>query len=343
METIKVGIIGAGANTRERHIPGFRALEGVEIAVVCNRSEESSRRAAKELGIPRIAMSWKELVEDPEIDAVCIGTWPYLHADATIAALKNGKHVLCEARMAMNLKEAEEMLAVSRKYPDLVAQLVPSPFTLKWDRTIARLLRKKALGRILEVRATHTTGQATRADTPLTWRQHFEYSGINVMSMGIFHEAIQRWIPEDPSWISAHAALFHEDRLDPETERSHHVQIPESLTIVGRYANHARMLYHFSSVESGRGIMEIRINGEAAALRLDLSEGNLYQAQSGQTAETLVEPEAGEAQSWNVEADFVGSIREGKPVELTSFEDGVRYMRFTQRVFESSQKDGARV
>src|SRR3954470_4534503 len=93
-DTLRVGIIGAGANTRLKHIPGLRTQNSVEIVGVANRSEESSRKAAKELDIPKVYADWTELVDDPNIDAVCIGTWPYMHAEMTIAALDSGKHVL---------------------------------------------------------------------------------------------------------------------------------------------------------------------------------------------------------------------------------------------------------
>ncbi len=342
MEPLKIGFIGAGTNTKERHIPGFQAIDGVELEMVCNRSEESSKAVAEAFGIKRIGMTWREVVEDPEVDAICIGTWPYLHADASIAALKNGKHVLCEARMAMNLEEAETMLKASKAAPHLVAQVVPSPFTLEWDETVKRMMADGTLGPLREVRAVHTGGQAVREDTPLTWRQHFEYSGINVLSMGIFHEAIQRWLPEEPAWISADGAIFHEYRLDPETERPHHVRIPETLTVTGRYPDQSRLIYHFSSLESGNPEMGIWINAENGSLQMDLQAGELRWAEAGQTEEKELEIPEAEKKGWNVEADFVASIREGKPVERTSFVDGVRYMAFTQRVFESLAQEGAR-
>ena len=84
---IRIGIVGAGANTRSRHIPNLKSQTGVEIVSVCNRSAESSDRVAKEFGIPRVCQHWKELVESSDIDAVVIGTWPYLHCPVTLAAL----------------------------------------------------------------------------------------------------------------------------------------------------------------------------------------------------------------------------------------------------------------
>ncbi len=341
-QEIRVGLIGAGGNTKLRHIPGFQAIDGVRICSVCNRSEESSRAVAEEYGIPGIGMTWRDVVGDPEIDVICIGTWPYMHAEISIAALNAGKHVLCEARMAMNLEEAEQMAAAHAKHPDLVAQVVPSPFTLDVDATINTWLNEGRLGDLLEVRVAHTSGSAAREDVELTWRQHFEYSGLNVLTMGIFHEAVQRWIPDDPEWLQAAAAVFHDYRIDPETERPHHVRIPESLTILGEWPDKTRLIYHFSSVESGQPAMEIRLNGSKGALRFDGAESKLWWAEAGESEMSQINIPEERRHGWRVEADFIDSIRNGSPVRLTSFEEGVRYMRFTQRVFDSYQHHGKR-
>ena len=73
--SIRIGLIGAGKNTRERHIPGFQAIDGVEVVSVCNRSLESSQRVADQFGIPKVIENWQDLVADDDINAVCIGTW----------------------------------------------------------------------------------------------------------------------------------------------------------------------------------------------------------------------------------------------------------------------------
>ena len=73
-EPIRIGIVGAGANTRRHHIPGFKALPGVEVVSVVNRSRESSERVAEEFDIPEVYDDWEELVEADDTDAICIGT-----------------------------------------------------------------------------------------------------------------------------------------------------------------------------------------------------------------------------------------------------------------------------
>ena len=145
-DKIRIGIIGLGGNCRARHVPGLLACDGVEIAAVANRRRESTRAAAAEFRIPKTYDRWEDLVADPDLHAVVIGTWPYLHCPITLAALAAGKHVLCEARMAMNADEARAMLAASRSRPNLVCQLVPSPLGLRADRTVKRLIGSGFLG-----------------------------------------------------------------------------------------------------------------------------------------------------------------------------------------------------
>ena len=156
-ESIRLGLIGAGRNTRDRHIPGFQQVEGVELAAVANRSRESGQRVADSFNIPTVYDNWRDLLDDPSIDAVCIGTWPYMHRNLTLAALEKGKHVLTEARMAANAQEAREMLEASRNHPELVTQIVPGPSTFKVDNLVQQKVAEGYLGELLAVEAQVVT------------------------------------------------------------------------------------------------------------------------------------------------------------------------------------------
>src|SRR3546814_18644767 len=69
-------------------LPGLQAIEGVEVASVCNRTEESGRRVAEQFGIARVVTDPGDVIHDPDLDAVCIGTWPYRHAEYAVAVLE---------------------------------------------------------------------------------------------------------------------------------------------------------------------------------------------------------------------------------------------------------------
>ncbi len=341
---LRIGFIGAGANTRKMHIPGFHKLENVELSVVANRSVASAEAVAKKDGIQRVAQDWREVVEDPSIDAVCIGTWPYMHAEATIAALENDKHVLCEARMACDLAEAKAMFEAAQAHPELVAQIVPAPFSLDFDATIREMIRSGKIGELLEVRVVHTGGQSASPDAPMTWRQDESLSGKNVLTMGIMHETVQRWVEDEPSWLLADGAVFQTTRKYPDADEATEVKVPDSLSILGRFAKTgARLIYHFSGVESGKPRMEFRLNGSKGALRFDAFQTSLLFAKAGEAEEKKITLSRSESRGWQVEADFVRSIREGASVKLTSFEQGVRYMTFTEMVAQSLASDSQRV
>ncbi|MDQ8187475.1 Gfo/Idh/MocA family oxidoreductase [Pelagicoccus sp. SDUM812002] len=338
MKMLKVGVIGAGANTRLRHIPGFRAIEGVSIEVVCNRSEGSSRSVAEAFDIPRIATDWKEVVADPEIDAVCIGTWPYLHAEISIAALKAGKHVLTEARMAMNTEEGEAMVEASLNRPELVAQVVPSPFTLKWDATIRKILASEELGDLREISFAKSLAMNVDSKAPLNWRQDRSLSGNNTLMLGIYYEVVQRWLGVEPERLLANGAVFTNQRRKGADGDLVNIEIPETIDVIAEYESGLRLVGRMTGLELGSGSDGYVISGSKGTLRLDLKTGKLHKALLG-AKEIEIEPKAEDVADWNVEADFVKSIREGAPIELTNFEDGLAYMRFTDAAIQSLRKD----
>lgn len=334
-KTLRIGLVGAGGNTRRRHIPGFQGIDDVEITVVCNRSESSSQRVADEFGIARIASDWRDVVDDPDIDAICIGTWPYLHAEVTIAALQAGKHVLTEARMARDLTEAKAMMAAAEEHPELIAQIVPAPFSLSHDATIVRLLGE--LGQLREVVATHRCAASAEAKAPFSWRQDYELSGYNTHTLGILYETVQRWLgPEtDPAWLVADAGRFVHQRPTAEGDSQIEVTIPDAVSVLGHYSNGAKFLFDVSSVDSLSPVNEFRLNAERGSLRFNFGLEKLYLSETASGVEKEVQPDTGTAHGWRVEADFVDSIRSQKPVTLTDFADGLRYMRFTEKVWHS--------
>ena len=338
---LRIGIIGAGANTRAKHIPEFKKLAGVEVTVVCNRTIESGKKVAKEFGLPFVTTSAKDIIESPDIDAVCIGTWPNMHAKLAVAALRAGKHVLTEARMARSLAEAEMMLEESNQRPNLVAQIVPAPMSLPFDATMIELLTRGTLGTLREIFLTATTEGLADSALPLSWRQDLTLSGKNTLYLGIYYEMALRWLGFGVVSVTADAAIFTKERKDEEGVPEP-TTIPESLSVLGNYADGARLIAHFSGVERTGARGEIRLNGSKAGLRLDLLKNELWLTRAGEK-EQLVEIAPEKRGAWRVEADFVDSIRTGQAARLTDFATGVKYMQFTEAVWDSWHTGGRRV
>ncbi len=329
-DTIRVGVVGAGANTRTHHIPKLQAIDGVEVISVCNRSRESSERVAQEFGIPTIYENWQELVAASDTNAIVIGTWPYMHCRVTLAALAANKHVMCEARMAMNAQEAHAMRNASRENTHLIAQIVPSPFSLRVDNTIKRLIADGYIGDVLavEVRAG---GTFLDPDAPMHWRDDFNLSGFNIMSMGIWYEALLRWVGEATE-IMAMGKTYVRMRKDADGVMRP-IRIPQHIDIVGDMACGAQLHIQVSTVAGLVDGPEAFIFGSAGTLRF--ANNSLYGGQQGDDALTEIPISAEEEGGWRVEEELVSAIRGNEAITHTSFEDGVKYMEFTEAVTRS--------
>jgi len=106
---IRWGLIGASTIAREWVIGAIRASGGEAVSVMSSNAERGAAYA-EENGIAKAVTSVEELVGDPDIDAVYISTTNDLHHGQALAAIRAGKHVLCEKPLAMNLNDACEMV-----------------------------------------------------------------------------------------------------------------------------------------------------------------------------------------------------------------------------------------
>jgi predicted dehydrogenase len=339
MNPIKIGIIGAGQNTCKMHIPKLLALQGVEIKAVANRSLDSARKVAEQFNISHISADWREIATSKDIDAIVIGTWPYLHCEATCLALHSGKHVLCEARMSMNAVEAEKMLKVARENPHCIAQLVPSPFTLRIDETVKTYIQQGKLGKPLYFNFEYQAGVIPPAKAPAHWRRNKKYSGNNIMVLGIAYETILRWF--DPAeWVSATASIFNSPALNPESGKPEPIEIPDYLNVQMKLKN--GVMGSFLISESGLYARPpiLEIFGDQGTLQYHFSmDGELIYGNNGKKQAVALQNPIG----WRVEEEFINAIRGKEKVRLTTFETGVEYMKFTDAVNQSFKNDGVRI
>ena len=333
MDTIRIGFVGFGGICRQRHAPGLAKIDGVELTAVVNRTRESSEAAAREWRIPHVCDTWQELVARDDIDAVVIGTWPYLHCPVSVAALESGKHVFCQARMAMDYAEAKRMHAAAEA-SGCVAVLCPVPIGLSIDRTIARLLREGTLGRVYLVRVQGLSDAFMSPEAPMTWRKDHRLSGLNALTLGMYIEVIHRWF----GWtreVSAQTRIFTPKRRDA-AGATVSVQIPDQILFNTRMESGPDVQYVISGV-ARHGTDAIEFYGEHETLLYDVARDALSRvAKDGSREPIAIRPQdAYDLDNWRVERDFIAAIREGAPYH-PDFEDGLRYMQVVQSVYESA-------
>jgi len=112
---MKIGIIGCGTIANAAHIPSYLANPDAEIKYFCDIIPEKAKACVEKYGCGIAVEDYKEVLADPEIQAVSVCTPNYMHAQISIDAMRAGKDVLCEKPCARTLPEALEMLKVHQE------------------------------------------------------------------------------------------------------------------------------------------------------------------------------------------------------------------------------------
>jgi|SaaInl7_200m_RNA_FD_contig_123_86_length_4892_multi_5_in_1_out_0_2 UDP-N-acetylglucosamine 3-dehydrogenase len=213
---VKIGIIGCGAIVQRAYLPGFsepdsplakRAMQGhfhngcadVQVVALADINESLTAKLAEEYGVSKVYTDWQKIISDPKIDAVCVATPNYLHAEMVIAALKAGKHVLVEKPMAVSWHDVKEMVRIAKA--SKLALLVNHSFRYNPIYEKAReIILSGLLGEIYSIRGRfsyagpeHWTGSAT------TWFLDKEMAGGGALfDAGIHAVDLIRFLVDKP-------------------------------------------------------------------------------------------------------------------------------------------------
>jgi predicted dehydrogenase len=327
---LRVGIVGAGEIVRRRHLPALLRHPDVEIVAICNSSYESADKFCRENAPHATPMqNWAELLGRADLDIVWIGTPPYMHSAVTVSALEAGKHVFCQARMAMDLAEAEEMLAAALRFPALVTMLCPPPHGMRGDLLVQKLLAENVVGRPHYLRLQSLNSLFLDPDAPPHWRQRIEMSGLNILTLGIYAEVLQKWFGEI-------TGLFARGKTIQPLRQGYEVLIPDMLTVLCTFANGMDGVLEFSGVDAMAPADRLEVYGDLGTLTYDFGADVVHAGQIGDRALHVAELTPSLETDWRVEDDFIAAVKShGRVQPHPDFEDGVRYMRVVQAAADS--------
>ena len=326
---VRIGIVGAGGIVKQRHMPGLRAIPGVEITAVCNSTLASAEAFCREHAPEAEPVEqWQLLADRDDVDVVWIGATPYMHSEVAIYALHCGKHVFCQARMADGLPEAERMWEAAIRFPDRVTALCPAPHGMKGGELLKSLLAEGAIG-VPHQMTLHSFNDAwLDATAPAHWRQKIEVSGIQILTLGIYAEVMQRWLG-DITEVSARGRVVFPQRGDVE------VQIPDFVNVLCKFRNGVEGVMQFSGVAAHAPTDLFTLYGSEGTLSYDMVTDELKLGSRGETPVVVPIPD-GHVREWTVERDFIASVRDlTAPRPKPDFTEGIRYMRVVNAVWDS--------
>ncbi len=147
---MKVAVIGCGTIGNEQHIRAYMENKDVEIKYFCDIILERAEAAVKRCGCGKAVADYREVLADPEVEAISVCTPNKAHSEISIAAMKAGKHVLCEKPAARNLEEAREMQRVQHETGKVLNIGVVNRFSNSVNK-IKELIDNGDLGEVYQV------------------------------------------------------------------------------------------------------------------------------------------------------------------------------------------------
>jgi predicted dehydrogenase len=204
--SVGVGLIGYGA-IAQAHAASITATAGLTLAGICDVSQARREAAADDWSVRTHARA-EDLLEDPDVGLVVVGTPPSIHADSVMAALRAGKHVVCEKPFALRVEEVDRMID-SAAARDLVLTVFQSR---RWDPDYLALREVVCSGAIGEV--FYMESFIGGHDHPCDyWHSHEPISGGTIYDWGShYFDWILQLMPDTVRTVSAnaHKRVWHD-------------------------------------------------------------------------------------------------------------------------------------
>lgn len=204
-ETLRVGIVGAGAITQVAHLPVLRRLKGVEVVAICDTDLAKARALANRFGVRDSFSDIEEILEYEQLDAVAICTPNHLHEPHAIAALSAGVHVLVERPLALSSAGVQRVLKQAEKRDRQL--MIGMNHRYRTDVQIVRsFIQSGELGKIESVRGSWHVFRPSRAQ--LGWRQRRDESGGGaLLDLGGAILDLGLWLANNPKPVRVSASL----------------------------------------------------------------------------------------------------------------------------------------
>jgi predicted dehydrogenase len=326
MQPVNWGIISTALIGTAKVIPAMQKSKHCRIQAIASRDLALAKKWARELGIPKAYGSYEELLADREIEAVYNPLPNHLHVPWSIKAAEAGKHVLCEKPIALDAKEAEQLVAARNRTGKLITEAFMVRSHPQWLR--ARELVRQ--GKIGELRAVQGLFTYFLTD-PENVRNKADIGGGGLYDIGCYPIVTSRFLfgaePTRVVGLIEYDPVLKIDRL-----ASAILDYPKgqaSFTCATQLAPYQRM-----QILGTKGRIEVEIPFNAPPdkpCRIFIDDGSLLGDASAKEETFPV------CDQYAIQGDlFSEAIRSGKPVEFP-LENAVQNMRIIDAIFRSAK------
>ena len=204
----RAGVIGAGAISQALHLPGYQKDRRATLVAFADPAVARHHEVLEEYPRLRAYSDYETMLASEELDVVSVASPNVFHAEQAVAALRSGCHVLCEKPIATTLRDANKMIAASKK----ARRKLMIGFTHRMFRGPQRckeLLAKRRIGKPFMIRVRFAHGGPYPGWAKSSWFYNRELSaGGAMLDMGIHAIDLCHWLIGPIASVSAQAATL---------------------------------------------------------------------------------------------------------------------------------------
>ncbi len=298
--TVGVGVIGAHRWTRIAHLPGYAASDRARLVAICDTDRARAEALAVQFAIPKIFTDYRELLADPDVDAVDVCTPTPTHRQLNVDAIAAGKHVVCEKPLAETTAEAFATAAAAGER----GVRTKVGFAFRYSPAVRRLgtwIADGTLGDIFHVHALQHNARLPAANFPQRHvppdAPHDRLLPSSIVAYGAHLADLMRWCGGEFRAVCATMRSFVSQAESGTRGAAHQLAVEDATSAIVEFRSGAQGLLQTSYVATGGepGI-ELRVCGSngTAIVRLMHEHGNaetLALARVDGAGFTLAEPD----------------------------------------------------
>lgn len=206
-KALRVGVVGTSWWADMMHLPALKSHPSAVIAAICGRNRERAEEMAQKYGVRQVFTDYGDMLEKGHLQALIVATPDDLHYPMTMAALDAGLHVLCEKPLALNLRQATEMVEKAEAMG--VKHMVL--YTYRWIpafRFVRQLVDEGYIGRCYHAQLRFFGGSARSGEYQWKWDRRRTVGILGDLGSHMIDFA--HWVLGDVARVSAHLATFIE-------------------------------------------------------------------------------------------------------------------------------------
>ena len=345
MEKVRIGIVGFGGIAGSRHAPELLNCPDAEIVAVCDIKDSALERAREKLGISeeKCYRDYRDLIADPDVDAVEICTPNNLHAEIAIAALNAGKPINLEKPVAMSYDEALKIVEAEKKS----GTFGMTCFTYRFFpavRYAKHLVEKGIVGNIIGLNVAYLKNSAFWEGRRLEWRFVKDQAGSGVVGdLGVHLIDLAQLLAGDIVKLCATSDINVKERLTLDGSATKPVETEDSCSFLARFASGAEGSFHITRSAMGhKNTIRYDVYGTKGSISFDLNDPSVLTVCTGEgdpKGYPVVTEKVPEEFYITQERAFVNALRGERCESFPTVEIGVQGQKVVDAILKSAEEE----